>query len=69
MPATPDSHAPTQVTAAQEKGTGRGEKIQPWKKLQTIPKTQSNHVDQGIFEYPESLIRLRCEADDKSLGG
>jgi hypothetical protein len=45
-------------------------KVQPWRKFGALVKTAESSSDDDIaFEYPESLLRLRCEADDKSLGG
>jgi len=69
MPSYQDIRSSPPVDAAYSKGLASGEKVQPWKKFRPVPKTEYKQPAEGIFEYPDSLIRLRCEADDKSLGG
>ena len=68
MPAPQDGAPLAHQGATATKGKSSGGKVQPWKKFKSLSTPEQHQTEDSIFEYPESLIRLRCEADDKSLG-
>jgi hypothetical protein len=45
-------------------------KVQPWKQFASLLTSSETFEKYGTtFENSESVLRLRCEADNKSLGG